>query len=121
MTETAHARRSDPDTSHDAADSIADLTAKQQAVLSVLKMVGPQTDAMLDEVYERMRVNRQLDVPLQSPSGIRSRRAELVARGLVISTGETVRLASGRSAIVWAAAPPGTQPPSVHPDQLTIT
>lgn len=38
----------------------------------------------------------------QSSSGIRSRRAELAANGLVVDTGRTVRTASNRKATVWA-------------------
>ena len=45
---------------------------------------------------------RRLDGVL-SPSGARTRRAELVVKGLVYDTGERVTLLSGRRAIVWSA------------------
>jgi len=39
--------------------------------------------------------------PIASPSGVRSRRAELVVLGLVEDTGTKRKLVSGRNAIVW--------------------
>lgn len=93
---SAHARRTDPDTSHAAAASITEqqLTDRQRAVLQTLRRIGPAIDPQIAASYIG---------PAQAPSGIRSRRDELVKRGLARDTGRTVRLPSGRQAIVWEA------------------
>lgn len=100
---TATARATDPPTSRQAAASIAGerLRASQQAVLHVLRRYGPMCDVELVDRYSLLaeRYGSQ-----QSPSGIRSRRHELVEAGEVVDTGERRKLASGRNAIVWAAA-----------------
>lgn len=100
----ARARNTDPETSHAAAASLTvdTLRASQAAVLAALNSTGPMTDVSLVEWYtEAAKVDP--DYPRQSPSGIRSRRAELTAGGLVEDTGQRVRLESGRQAIVWQA------------------
>lgn len=93
---SAHARRSDPDTSHAAAASISEqaLTDGQRAVLQTLRRIGPAIDPQIHAAYVG---------PWQSPSGIRTRRSELVVQGLVRDTERRVRLPSGRHAIVWDA------------------
>lgn len=95
--ERAHARNSDPATSHAAADSLSSdkIRRSQLAVLGFLKAFGPMTDTALVERYARS--------PRQSPSGLRTRRRELTTKGLVYDTGKRVVLDSGRKAIVWAA------------------
>ena len=97
----ARARRTDPETSHAAAASLTvdGLRASQAAVLKFLQEGGPMTDAALVEDYPQ----HAEDMPRQSQSGLRSRRAELTAGGLVEDTGRRVRLESGRQAIVWQA------------------
>ena len=100
---TALARTTDPETSHAAAASITGLTARQDAVLRVFKRNRfPMTDVSLCAMYENS-VRRGV-VPAQSVSGIRTRRAELVDRGLLVDSGNRARLASGRKAIVWRLA-----------------
>lgn len=96
----AHARRTDPQTSHDAAASIAadQLRDSQRAVLDVLRHHGPIDDHTLEGIYGMLD-----QLPPQSVSGLRTRRRELVERGLVADTGERVKLPSGRTAIVWKA------------------
>lgn len=89
-----YARMTDPQTSHEAADSVSNLTATKEAILKAL--VRPRTDVDLISAYRNLK-----DAPTASESGIRSRRAELVAAGLIVDSGERVRLASGRSAILW--------------------
>lgn len=91
---TAKARRTDPITSHEAAESVDNITATQSYVLRCLKR--PRVDVELVSAYRAYKT-----APRASESGIRSRRAELVDRGLVIDTGRRVRLDSGRYAIVW--------------------
>lgn len=103
----AKARRSDPATSQAAALSVGDLNRKQRCVLTLIE-AHPEglTDRELVEAntarYAQLR-SVGIDYPQQSRSGLRTRRAELVAAGLVEWTGETRRLASGRSAQVWRA------------------
>ena len=91
------ARAGDPDTSHDAARSLdaATVRASQEAVLTFLRERGPMTDYELVRRYDRE--------PRQSESGLRTRRSELTAAGLVLDTGSRVRLPSRRYAIVWTA------------------
>lgn len=91
---TAKARRTDPITSHEAAESVDNITQTQSYVLRCLRR--PRVDVELVSAYREYKT-----APRASESGIRSRRAELVDRGLVIDTGRRVRLESGRYAIVW--------------------
>lgn len=92
----AHARTSDPWTSHAAARSLPSekIRKSQEAVLATMRDYGfPIDDTRLIEIYRRD--------PEQSQSGLRTRRAELVADGLVRDSGETTVLPSGRRAILW--------------------
>jgi hypothetical protein len=83
----AHARRTDPETSHEAAAGVRDITAKQAAVLYVMKTRAHGLHlAGLVDLYQRHF--RGGDVPKQSESGIRSRAAELVDLGKLVVTGE---------------------------------
>jgi hypothetical protein len=93
----ARARVTDPITSHEAAESVDQVTKTQEYILKCLRR--PRHDVALVEAYNNMRT-----APRASESGIRSRRAELVDRGLVVDTGRRVRLDSGRYAIVWGRA-----------------
>lgn len=92
----ARARKTDPITSQMAAESVRNVTKTQQFVLRVLSR--PRTDVELVEAYNNMKT-----APRASESGIRSRRAELVRRNMIVDTGKRVRLDSGRYAIVWVA------------------
>ena len=105
----ARARTGDPTTSHAAAASVDDLRVSQRAILGVFTTYQ---DRMTDE-----ELIRRYDVlvadgaaPRQSPSGIRSRRAELVAGGHLVDSGKTAPLRSGRKAVLWAL--PGALEPS---------
>ena len=96
-----NSRVTDPQTSHDAAQSISanSMTSMKRNILNLLK--SAMTDEQLVTVY-----NSWADFtgePFGSPSGIRSRRSELVNAGLVADTGERVKMRSGRFAIVWKA------------------
>jgi RNase adaptor protein for sRNA GlmZ degradation len=90
------ARLTDPITSHEAAESVGNLTATKQAILDLLKL--PATDEELVNRYQS--VVRLGLAPQASPSGIRSRRHELAEINLVkqIDYGKS---AMGRKAIVW--------------------
>lgn len=93
-----HARLTDPGTSHEAADSVGNLTETKKAIFYILKY--PRTDAELIDSYNTL-VQRN-EAPRASESGIRSRRAELVDDGLVMDTGHRAKSPSGRNMIVWA-------------------
>jgi hypothetical protein len=91
------ARNTDPQTSHDAAESVKQVTTTQQYVLRALRR--PRNDAELIEAYRAYKT-----APRASESGIRSRRAELVDAGLVRDSGRRVKTLSGRNSIVWEAS-----------------
>ncbi len=98
------ARKTDPDTSRQAARSVTNLTEKQQAILTTLKAFGPLTDSELVDTYNRehaRQINASL-IPLQSDSGLRTRRHELAEAGLVRDIGKK-KLPTGRQAIIWVA------------------
>lgn len=98
----AHARATDPETSHAAAASVRDLRASQFAVLKVLRTRPAHgfTDEELIAAYERAMA-RNLSYPFQTGSGIRTRRSELVTQGFVEWSGVKRPLTTGRSARVW--------------------
>lgn len=94
----ARARRTDPETSHEAAASMTldKLSAQRSLVYDVIRSFGPMTDpAMILAVHARYGKHRE------SPSGLRTRRSELVRLGLVKDSGEREKLESGRMAILW--------------------
>lgn len=96
----AVARRTDPDTSHDAADSVSrqDILLTQRRILQLLAEYGTSTD---EDIAQTWRWG------LVSPSGLRTRRSELVARGLVFWTGEKDKMRTGRMARVWGITSAG--------------
>jgi hypothetical protein len=96
-----NARATDPQTSWDAAMSISSesISAMKRNVLNLLK--NPMTDEELVNLYNNWAYT--LGEKFASPSGIRTTRSNLVKAGLVMDTGERVKLQSGRKAIVWKA------------------
>lgn len=98
------ARTTDPGTSHAAAASVdrEAMRATQRALLSLFEEKGPMTDEQAAAEYESVYANRGW--PQQSPSGLRTRRNELVSSEALRDTGEKRALSTGRKAIVWAAA-----------------
>lgn len=96
-----HARATDPQTSHDAAESVKNLSATQLIILSLLEI--PQTDEELVKNYNNLRKENPTIVPRASQSGIRSRRAELFQADRVVPVGYALT-ESGRRAIVWERA-----------------
>ena len=94
------ARLSDPETSHKAAQSVSDVPRAQRAVLFILDFLGASgTDEAIAGVYEQFP-----GLPKQSPSGLRTRRKELVDLGLVVDSGRRLPLDTGRLGIVWTLA-----------------
>lgn len=104
--EQAHTRRGDPVTSHEAAASIESeaIRASQQAVLECFAHFGPMYDEELVQKYGWTYLSRGW--PSQSPSGLRSRRSELVKRhGKLRDSGMKVfPPGKTRRAIVWELA-----------------
>lgn len=91
--EHAVARRSDPRTSWDAADSVKNIRESQAFILDLLSTYGPMTD---EEIYKLLGEG-------YSPSGARSRRNELVEKGLVQDSGRRALTKSNRRTIIWRA------------------
>ena len=92
-----NARRGDPEMSWEAARSVKNLRYSQRAVLDVIMRYQPASD---EEIY------RQLLVPM-STSGARTRRKELVVRGLVRDSGLRGRTSANRKTILWEVDPEG--------------
>lgn len=97
---SAHWRLSDPMTSKLAAMSIApeSITDCKRIILEYLQT--PHTD---EQLVERWGIPMSRMVAHQSPSSIRSRRAELTDLGLVQAVGYG-KTRSGRKAILWQVA-----------------
>lgn len=95
----AVARSSDPDTSWEAASRVRHLTATREAVLACLRARGGLTDA---EIWDTLPREHRT-----TPSGIRTRRSELVHLGLVVDTGARRLGPTGRRMIVWEAVKHG--------------
>jgi hypothetical protein len=100
------ARLSDPQTSHEAAESVNGLTITRtrKIILTILATRDCHDEGLISTF-------RNLPgIPVASESGIRSRRAELVAAGLVVDTGKRIRTTSGRNSIIWGLAPVEQEP-----------
>lgn len=89
------ARRTDRATSHEAANSVTTPTIQntQQLILRILVEHGPATD---EQIAARIPTDYKV-----SPSGLRTRRSELVGLGKVRDSGLRRPLSSGRFATVW--------------------
>ena len=93
-TDTARARRTDPVTSHEAADH-NDVENSLGLVLSALRAFGPSAD------HELVALLGQSGF---TPQRLRTARAALVERGLVGESGTYRLTAYNRRAIVWSAS-----------------
>lgn len=101
---TARSRVSDPETSHQAGASISadTLRASQAAVIRAFwSENGKLTDEQLATSYAVFVRLFPGSFPLQSPSGLRTRRKELVDTGYLADSGERGETASGRKTIRW--------------------
>lgn len=104
FTDTPRARRSDPITSHEAADSTQDKVAASRAfVLYLLRETGPVADHELVAAAQDLYV-RLPEVQKFSPSRLRTARHELAEEDKVIETGYYHLTESGRRAVVWEVA-----------------
>ena len=97
MTNRAHARATDPWTSHSAADLIADVTPLQYRLLQCFDVEMAMTDEELVQAYAR---TWGITWPA-TDSSIRSRRSELVGMGQLLPTNETRKTKAGHKSIVW--------------------
>lgn len=96
MFDVPRSRWSDPETSRQAAESVSlsKVSKVQEMILAAL--IRPMTDEQLvDRVHELWPERRV------SPQSIRSRRAELVRKGLVEASPQVRSTKFGRSSVVW--------------------
>lgn len=100
---TARARSTDPQTSHEAASKVQNISRVQTVILLLLWTRGPMTDPQIAESYYEQVASGA--APPHSESGLRTRRKELVDSGYLSATGEKRKLDSGRYANVWNWGP----------------
>lgn len=91
------ARRTDPGTSWEAAESVRNVRESQRRVYAILGALHGATD---EEMINEARVMGWLT----SESGLRTRRAELVDMGHVADSGKRRLTRGGRQSIVWVTA-----------------
>lgn len=97
--EQAHARASDPETSHVAAARASKgLTQTKERILALLTIKGPMDDEALVEEFSDYYPGTA------TPQSIRSRRAELVRAGKVRFTGDYSVTHTGGKSRIWEAA-----------------
>lgn len=94
----ALARTLDPSTSHQAAKSVVDSRPTMKTIMDILRY-GDASDEVIAYVYAGLVDAGR--APQASPSGLRSRRAELVDLGMVEDSGKRTTLSTNRRAIVW--------------------
>lgn len=97
--DSPRARRTDPIESHEAADSNTNRREVMEAVLMILRDVGPMTDEELTVFYQ----SHAHILPTAHADSPRKRRSDLVKAGLVRATAERRPISTGRSARVWEA------------------
>jgi hypothetical protein len=92
--DTPRVRRSDPETSHEAAD-VTNVEASIGAVLDTLTQYGPHCDWRLHDLMLGLGYN-------YTPERVRTARAALRDRGLVRATGNSDVTPTGRRTTIWA-------------------
>lgn len=94
-------RNTDPETSEAAAKSIPEpsLSDSRKAILEIFKRHGALHDEDLGAIYSTLASDGS--APYLSPSGLRSRRAELRDFGYLEDSGARGKTYSGRSTIIW--------------------
>lgn len=93
-------RSTDPETSRNSTEPER-LRSQYENILSVYAKNGALSDTELWVNYRAMFPDQRI-----SPSGLRTRRAELVTKGLVKDTGTLGVTASGRSTVIWTSRVP---------------
>jgi hypothetical protein len=95
---TPGARKTDPETSHEAADSV--YRPSQTAIAVFFALYGHElTDEQLFHKFEG-HAHEELH-PFASPQSVRSRRAELMDAGIIEWSGEYGLTRFGRKCRVW--------------------
>jgi len=97
----AVARSTDPETSWEAAFSVTGIRETQWLIWSVLMSCGAKTDQEIFPILLEQHIER-FEKPI-STSGARTRRSELVKKGLVEWTGKKRKTEGGRNTRVWRA------------------
>lgn len=93
-------RSTDPETSEQYAEP-EKLRQQHSNILMVYQKNGALSDTDLWLNYRSMFPDQRI-----SPSGLRTRRKELVSKGLVKDTGSLGKTASGRATIIWTSKVP---------------
>lgn len=97
------ARTTDPGTSHAAVPAREKREAQKNAILWLLRNLGPMTDHELTYQYEQHRTREGW--PATQRDSVRKRRSDLKNEGRVVNTGRVSGFLPGAPAsIVWAAA-----------------
>ena len=97
----SHAPSRGPRTSDEAAESIADMSTRHYHTWCAFTEIGPATDEELAAAYPGLA--EKWGYTPQSPSSLRTRRAELVRAGHIEATTLLRPTRSGRNARVWQA------------------
>lgn len=92
----AHARNSDPATSHEAAESVKETTPLQDRILSLYETHGAMID---DEMIQAYKAQFGPWWPA-TDSSLRSRRSDLHYAGKVVERGTKLN-ARGRKSLLW--------------------
>lgn len=95
------ARAGDPGTSWAAARSVDNLRESQGEILRLLQQHGPMTD---EQVFAHLETWVDRKGKMISLSGARTRRAELVDKGLVEDSGKRALTKSNRQTIIWSVS-----------------
>jgi hypothetical protein len=98
---TAHARNTDPHTSHLAAEAVGDTTPLQRRIMVLFDMAH---DGLNDEQLIMNYKNAYGTAFPSTESSIRSRRSDLVAKGYIVDSGRTRPTLHGNKSIVWLSA-----------------
>lgn len=88
----------DPPTSDDSAKGTTCRRGAREDVLSLFTFGVSLTDTQLIELHSKSSLSPQ------TPSGLRTRRSELVTLGRIRDSGQKRKLKSGRMSIVWESA-----------------
>jgi hypothetical protein len=103
--DTARARKTDPVTSHEAADSIS-VVGREASEVEVLTILRAADKPITSEQLEHRHITRAWQIPgisLYSGARLRTALKQLADDGMVIRDGEG-RTKSGRRAATWRAA-----------------
>jgi hypothetical protein len=106
--DTARARRTDPSTSHEAAD-VNDVHTSIGAVLDCLREDGPMTDERIEVRLHELKYKF-------TGQRLRTARKALVEGGHVRFTGEKALTSRGNKSKIWEAVPRAAKRPEPVPE-----